>query len=112
MSDTRFSMIGIGLIFAGFVTLGIFGGQFASVTLEAETFGECFEYPEDGEPIPINCGDALLGKNAFFALVVGLIGAGIFALIKGVRGRWDQDVKPEDVLGPGGSDSKPNDDSK
>jgi len=112
MSDTRFTLIGIGLIFAGFVILGIFGSQFTSVTLESETFGECFEYPEDGEPIPIDCNVALQGKSAFFALVIGLIAAGIFALIKGVRGRWDQDVKPEDMLGPGSPDSKSSDDSK
>jgi len=24
-------------------------------------------------------------------------------LIKGVRGKWDNDVKPEDMVGPGGS---------
>jgi hypothetical protein len=40
-----------------------------------------------------------------------LIGAGIIALIKGVRGKWDQDVKPEDMLGPGGKNpSKPDND--
>ena len=112
MSDTRFTMIGIGLIFAGFIILGIFGSQFTSATLEAETFGECFEYPEEGGPIPIDCDVALQGKSAFFAIVIGLIGAGIFALIKGVRGRWDQDVKPEDMLGPSNPDSKQDDDSK
>ena len=111
MSDTRFTIIGIGLIFAGFIILGIFGSQFTAVTLEAETFGECFEYPEDGEPIPVDCDAALQSKSAFFALVIGLIGAGIFALIKGVRGRWDQDVKPEDMLGPGNPDSKTNDET-
>ena len=41
-----------------------------------------------------------------------MIGAGNFALVKGVRGRWDQDVKPEDMLGPGNPGSKPSDDSK
>jgi hypothetical protein len=46
----------------------------------------------------------------FFGLVVSLIGAGIFALIKGVRGKWDQDVKPEDMVGPGGEDTSKSDD--
>ena len=31
-----------------------------------------------------------------------IIGSGIGALIKGVKGTWDQDVKPEEMLGPGG----------
>jgi hypothetical protein len=38
----------------------------------------------------------------FSGLVIGLIGAGVASLVKGVRGRWDQDVKPEDMVGPGG----------
>jgi len=42
----------------------------------------------------------------FFALVIALIGCGIVSLIKGVRGKWDQDVKPEDMLSPGGDTSK------
>jgi len=41
MSDTRFTLIGIGLIFAGFIILGIFGSQYFVNTLEAEEFGEC-----------------------------------------------------------------------
>jgi len=32
-----------------------------------------------------------------------LIICGIIAMIKGIRGTWDQDVKPEDMVGPGSS---------
>ena len=32
-----------------------------------------------------------------------LIVCGIVAMIKGIRGSWDQDVKPEDMVGPGHS---------
>ena len=35
-------------------------------------------------------------------LVMGLVAAGIVFLIKGARGGWDQDVRPEDMVGPGG----------
>jgi len=31
---------------------------------------------------------------------MALVGAGIVSLVKGVRGKWDQDVKPEDMVGP------------
>ena len=37
--------------------------------------------------------------------------AGGIALIKGIRGTWDNDVKPEEMLGPGG-DKKTSDDDK
>ena len=36
-----------------------------------------------------------------FVAVIVIIAAGIIALLKGVRGRWDQNVKPEEMLGPG-----------
>ena len=37
--------------------------------------------------------------------------AGGIALLKGIRGRWDNDVKPEEMLGPGG-DKKTSDEDK
>ena len=40
MSDTRFTMLGIVLIFAGFIVLGIFGTQFFDATVQAEEFDE------------------------------------------------------------------------
>ena len=102
MSDTRFTMIGIGLIFAGFIVLGVFGSEFFDASIQAEEFDNCFEYFDDRPPVQIECEAKLQEKVMFSALVIGLVGAGIVALVKGVKGRWDQDVKPEDMLGPGG----------
>jgi len=45
-------------------------------------------------------------------LVISLIGAGIISLVKGVRGKWDQDVKPEDMLGPGHPENLDDDEQK
>ena len=105
MSDTRFTMIGISLIFAGFIILGIFGSAYFDATVEAEEFGDCFEYFEDRAPVPVECDIKLQDKTMFTGLVIGLVGVGVIALVKGVKGRWDQDVKPEDMLGPGGPDN-------
>ena len=102
MSDTRFTLLGIGLIFSGFIILGIFGSQYFSSTIEAEEFGECFEYFEDSEPVKVDCDVKLQQKTLFFSLIIILIVAGIISLVKGVKGHWDQDVKPEDMVGPGG----------
>jgi len=115
VSDIRFTIIGIALIFAGFLILGIFGSLFSLASVEAEQFSNCFEYFEDKSPVPIDCGVISQNKLLFFILVIVLIGAGIFALIKGVRGKWDQEVKPEDMVGPGGgntSGSEKNDSDK
>ncbi len=116
MSDTRFTLIGIGLIFVGFIILGVFGPDHTGPSIEAEEFENCFEYFEDKPPVPVSCDVKFLDKTVFFALVIALLGSGIYSLIKGVRGRWDQNVKPQDMLGPGGGDTfksdKPNSDEK
>lgn len=105
MSDTRFTILGIAFIFAGFIVLGVFGSQYVGPTIQAGEFEDCFEYFEDKPPIPIDCGQGIQEKYLFFGLVIGLIAVGIISLVKGVKGKWDQDVKPEDMLGPGGSNT-------
>ena len=47
-----------------------------------------------------------------FAGVIGILAAGGLALLKGIRGTWDNDVKPEEMLGPGGDKKSPDDDRK
>lgn len=103
MSDTRLTLAGVGLVFVGFIVLGVFGGQYTGPSIEAEQFGDCHLYSDDAPPVKVPCEDAVGSQTAFFALVVGLIAAGIGALVLGVRGGWDQKVRPEDMVGPGGS---------
>ena len=105
MSDTRFIILGIGLIFAGFIVVGVFGAQYFGPTIEAEQFGDCYEYFDDKPPVPVDCENLLQGKIMIVGFVVGLILAGILSLIKGAKGSWDQNVKPEDIVGPGGNNS-------
>jgi len=93
-------MIGIGLIFAGFIILGIFGSAYFDATLEADEFGTCFDYFDDRPPVEVSCDAKIQQKVMFSGLVMALVGAGIVALVKGVKGKWDQDVKPEDMVGP------------
>ncbi len=101
MSDTRFTLLGIALIFAGFITLGIFGAGFRMANIQNNEFGDCYKFSQDAAPIPTNCSFMLFDQTLFFMLVIALIGVGIAFLIKGVRGKWDQQVKPEDMVGPG-----------
>ncbi len=103
MSDTRFTMLGIGLIFAGFIILGVFGTAYFDATIQANEFETCFDYFDDGPPVEVSCDAILQNKVMFLGLVLGLVGAGIVSLVKGARGKWDQDVKPEDMVGPSNS---------
>ena len=102
VSDIRFIIIGAGLIFAGIIILSVFGSQFDAITLQAE-LGECYEYYEDAAPIEIDCELAIENKIIFFAFISVFIACGIISMIKGIRGTWDQDVKPEDMVGPNSS---------
>jgi len=109
MSDMRFIMIGVVLIFVGFIILGGFGHNFQAATIESNEFGTCYEYSNDKEPIEIDCSFKIIDQTLFFALIIGFTGAGIIALVKGVKGNWDNKVKPEDMVGPGRKDNESSD---
>ena len=102
MSDTRFIIIGIGLIFSGIIFLSVFGSQSTEISLQ-EGFSKCFEYHDDSPPTEIDCNVAAENKMIIFAITSLLIGCGIVSLVKGMKGGWDQNVKPEDMVGPGNS---------
>ena len=99
MTDTRFIILGIGIIFAGIIVLSVFGGQFNEITIQDE-FRECYEYHDDAPPTKIDCDIAFQNKLIIFAIVTLLIICGIVSLLKGIKGEWDQNVKPEDMVGP------------
>jgi len=99
VSDTRFIILGVGLIFAGIIVLTVFGAHVDEITLQEE-FHECYEYHTDAPPTEIDCDTAFQNKMIFFALVGLLITCGIALLVKGIKGKWDQNVKPEDMVGP------------
>jgi len=105
VSDTRFTILGIVLIFAGFIILGVFGTAYFDATIQANEFETCFEYFDDSPPVEVSCDVILQNKVMFLGLVMALVGAGIISLVKGARGKWDQDVKPEDMVGPSNSDT-------
>ena len=102
VSDTRFIILGVGLIFSGIILLSVFGSQSTEITLQEE-FSKCFEYHDDSPPTEIDCNTASENKMIIFAITALLTVCGIVSLVKGIKGRWDQDVKPEDMVGPGSS---------
>lgn len=105
MSDTRFIILGVGLIFAGFLVLGVFGEEYYQSSIEANEFSECYEYFEDKPPKQVPCEEKVFSQSMFFGFILSLVGAGIISLVKGARGDWDSRLRPEDMLGPGGEDN-------
>ena len=92
-------MLGIALVFAGFLVLGILGRPFFEFTVQANEFGNCIDYAET-DAVSADCGVIMQDKLIFFGVVMGLIGSGIVALVKGYRGKWDHDVKSDEMVGP------------
>lgn len=103
MSDTRFIILGIALVFAGFLVLGILGRPFLEFTVQVNEFGNCIDYTENGA-VSTDCAPIMQNKLLFFGVVIALIGGGIFSLVKGYRGKWDQDVKSDEMVGPKSND--------
>ena len=108
----RFTIIGIVLVFVGFIILGGFGQNFQAATLESNEFGTCYEYSDNMPPVEINCSFKIFDQTIFFILVLGFIGTGIISLIKGVKGDWDSRVKPEDMVGPGNNQNENSEESE
>ena len=105
MSDIRFILAGVAVVFVGFLILGVFGTSYRDINAQAE-FEDCIEY-SDRPPQEVDCQEAAARSMLFFGMVIVLLGIGIYLLIRGYRGKWDNEVKPEEMLGPGHRDDKP-----
>ena len=101
MSDTRFLILGVILIFVGFLVFGMLGESYRAASIEAGEFGDCYEYSEDSAPIKTDCAAKTFDQLVFFGIIIAIIATGIIMLIKGAKGRWDNEVRPEDMVGPG-----------
>src|SRR3990172_3101581 len=100
MRQFRLKSLRTVLIIKIFKTVPKLFTPYFDATIQAEEFGDCFEYFDDRPPVQVECEVKLQDKMMFSGLVIGLVGAGVVSLVKGVKGRWDQDVKPEDMVGP------------
>ena len=111
MSDIRFIMIGVGVLSVGFIVMAVFGTQYQDITVQTNEFAECYDYADENVPVKIDCEERLQDRNLMFVGVICILAAGGISLVKGIRGTWDNDVKPEEMLGPGG-DKKTSDEDK
>ena len=111
MSDMRFLIFGVGLLFVGFLMFGIFGHEYRDANLEMSEFNDCFEYTDETGPVQTNCSYKIFDQTIFLIIVGTVLSSGTIFLIKGIRGRWDNEVKPEDMVGPGNNENSENKDN-
>ena len=112
MSDIRFIMIGVAVLSVGFIVMALFGTQYQDITIQTKEFSECYDYTDENLPVKIDCDEQLQSRNYMFAIVIGILVVGGSSLLKGIRGTWDNDVKPEEMMGPGGDKKTSENDKK
>ena len=105
-------MIGVAILSVGFIIMAVFGAQYQDITVQTKEFSECYDYTDENFEVKIDCEEQLQSRNLMFAVIIGVLIAGGLALLKGIRGTWDNDVKPEEMLGPGGDKKNPDDGKK
>jgi len=99
VSDIRLIIIGSAIAFSGFLIGGLTGAQYQKYAVQADEFGDCFDYTADGQAIKVKCDEKLQDRFFYLSISSALIGGGVIVLIKGVRGKWDQNVKSDEMLG-------------
>jgi hypothetical protein len=95
-------MIGVVVLSVGFIVMAVFGSQYQDITVQTKEFSECYDYTDENVAVKVDCDEQLQSRNLMFVAVIGILVAGGILLVKGIRGTWDNDVKPEEMLGPGG----------
>lgn len=99
MSDIRLIMAGSLMIFAGFYVVGIGASEYSQISMQSSEFDDCYDY-STGTAMHVNCSKAEQGALLYLALAFSLLGGGSYVMFKGIRGRWDQNVKSDEMLGP------------
>ena len=99
MSDIRLVMIGAVIIFAGFVVGGIANSGYSQYAVQTQNFDDCFDY-STGVEVHVKCSEKSYDYMMYLVLSFGLLGAGGFVMYKVIRGKWDHDVKDNEMVGP------------
>ncbi len=99
MSDIRLVMIGAVVIFAGFIVASLGNADYAQYAVQQQNFDDCYDY-STGVAMHVKCSDKSYDHLLNTLLSVTVLGIGGFIMYKGVRGKWDHDVKDSEMLGP------------
>jgi len=99
MSDIRLIMVGAVIMFVGFMLGGMANSNYAQFAIQQQNFDECFDY-SSGVAVHVKCSEKSQDYWFYLALSIGLLGAGGVVLFKGIRGKWDHDVKDDEMVGP------------
>jgi len=95
----RLIMIGSVIIVAGFFVGGMAGSEYSQFAIQETSFGDCYDY-SSGTAIHVSCTQKQFDNLLELALSISLIVGGAIVLYKGIQGKWDQNVKSDEMVGP------------
>jgi uncharacterized membrane protein len=99
VSDIRLIMLGSLIIFAGFYIAGMAGSLYTKISIQKNQFDDCYDY-SSGTAVHVNCTQKEQDALLYLGLALGIIGGGGYIIFKGIKGKWDQNVKSDEMLGP------------
>lgn len=99
MSDIRLIMIGAAIIFAGFMLGDMANSNYAQFSVQQQNFDECYDY-SSGIAIHVKCSEKSQDYLLYLMLCIGVLCVGGVIIFKGIRGKWDHDVKDNELMGP------------
>jgi len=92
-------MAGAAIMFAGFMLGGMVNSNYAQFAIQQKNFDQCYDY-SSGVAVLVKCSEKSQDHLLFFALSIGLLGVGGIVIFKGIRGKWDHNVKDDEMVGP------------
>ena len=99
MSDIRLILIGSLIIFAGFYIASMAGSQYNQISIQKNQCDDCYDY-SSGTAVYVNCTQQEQDALLYLGLALSVIGVGAYLIFRGIRGRWDQNVKSDEMVGP------------
>ena len=87
------------MIVAGLFVGGIGVSQYFQFSIQESNFDDCYDY-SSGVAVHVNCAQEERNGLLYLVLAIGIIASGGVILVKGIRGRWDQNVKSDEMVGP------------
>ncbi len=99
MSDIRLVMVGSVILFGGFYVASMGGSQYSQMAMQSTQFDDCYDY-STGTAIHVSCTQVEHEALLYLAFAFSVIGGGGYVIFRGIKGRWDQNVKNDEMLGP------------
>ena len=92
-------MAGVIIMFIGFMLGGYVNSSYSQFAIQQESFDQCFDY-SSGVEVHVKCSEKNQDHMLYLGLSLGLLGIGGVVIVKGIRGKWDNNVKDDEMVGP------------